>query len=89
MSDQLDAILQAMSELTDTVKEHQNADDEATIDYDKLAEVTLAQLQALEKDKLEKARAARPIGSVLPCGTPCEGAHRSCAPRVVIVARRV
>lgn len=54
MSEEMDAILHAMQELTTTVKEHK--EDPATVDYERLAKEFAAQYDELVKAQGEKGR---------------------------------
>ena len=61
MSDKLDAILQSMAELTETVREHEN--DRATVDDEKLLETFQAQIDAKVEAQVEEKMAAQPVSN--------------------------
>lgn len=62
MSDKLNAILQQMAELTETVKEHQN--DPATLDKEQLAEIFDEQIKAQVEQQVKEKLAAQPVRRV-------------------------
>lgn len=62
MSEQLDAILQQMQELTATVKDHN--EDASTLDFDSVKDIFEDQIEAMVEQQVKEALDARPVRRV-------------------------
>jgi len=60
----MDAILQQMQELTETVKEHNQADDKATLDFDGIKEQFGEQIEAMVEQQVAAKLDAQPVRRV-------------------------